>query len=119
MSFDPYYDGHCPECRLLRGNDEEMWLNRGDFFECPNCHLMVSLREPTMTAILRRRGNGNFRDQTNPENGSLAEDFSIRFGRLHGENLQPHIWPDPAHPLKDIASFRHYLTEIFGVDPLV
>jgi hypothetical protein len=50
-----FFDGLCPEC-VLSHVTQEMWLNRVDVFECPQCHLMVSLASGLRDAILRRWG---------------------------------------------------------------
>jgi hypothetical protein len=63
MAFDKYCSGLCPEC-LLADTSQELWLDRGDIFECPRCHLMVSLASPLRATIPRRRGRENFRSLT-------------------------------------------------------
>ena len=119
MSFEAHYDGHCPECRLRHDREERLWLNHGDFFECPECRLMVSVRCPPQMAILRRRGNGHLRDRTNPHHGAPATGL-YSGGDWYGEDPARHGWPNGDCPLDSEPKLRQYLlTEIVGVDPLV
>lgn len=60
MSFYKYYDGLCTEC-LSKGMNQELWLNRGDLFECPQCHLQISLASGLRATICRKRGHGKFK----------------------------------------------------------
>lgn len=58
--FDNYSDGYCPQCAL---NNEvvEMLLNRGDYWECPVCHLQAAGSKASFM-ILLERGAGYFKN---------------------------------------------------------
>lgn len=65
--FDGYFDGFCPQC-LLKDQYVRMRVNRMDLLECPECGLQVVLDAGLRSAILRRRGEGDFRDSANVAN---------------------------------------------------
>ncbi len=65
MAFDNCFVGLCPE-RLLQGRIQELWLNKRDVFECPECRLLISLASGLRAAVLRRRGQGDFVSREDP-----------------------------------------------------
>lgn len=56
--FDNFNDGYCPQC-ALENREVEMLLNRGDYWECPECHLQG--RGGGSLMVLRERGRGDFK----------------------------------------------------------
>ncbi len=58
--FDHYSDGYCPQCALQR-QQQDMRLNRDDYWECPVCHLQAAGSKASFM-ILRERGTGDFRE---------------------------------------------------------
>jgi hypothetical protein len=105
------FDGLCPEC-LLRNISQEMWLNRGDVFECPQCHLLVSLASGLRATILRRRGQGHFK--------SLQDHYYCATQHAHGllicrENQTKHYEADGFDEITS-EELREYLKEVNGVD---
>lgn len=52
--------GFCPQCEL-EGVETPMFVNTGDLFECPTCHLQVSLATAGRATIIRSRGQGDIR----------------------------------------------------------
>jgi rubredoxin len=65
--FDNYSDGYCPQC-ALDDKQVEMSLNRGDYWECPECHLQAAGGSASFM-ILRKRGEGKFQE---PRVGATA-----------------------------------------------
>lgn len=57
--FDNFSDGYCPQC-ALKNEEVEMLLNRGDYWECPVCHLQAAGSKASFM-ILRERGLGCFK----------------------------------------------------------
>jgi len=57
--FDNYSDGYCPQC-ALEHEEVEMLLNRGDYWECPVCHLQAAGSKASFM-ILRELGVGDFK----------------------------------------------------------
>lgn len=53
------FSGQCPEC-LLMGKSINMIKNMFPFWECPECHLQISIEEGN-AIILRNRGTGDFK----------------------------------------------------------
>ena len=51
-------DGNCPQCDLS-GKNIRVYLNRGDLWECPQCHLQLQTVEEEYLGIGKTRGNGN------------------------------------------------------------
>lgn len=49
--------GYCPQCEL-ENKEVAMYRNHGDLFECPTCHLMISLATAGRATIIRNRGQG-------------------------------------------------------------
>jgi hypothetical protein len=109
-----FFDGLCPEC-LLSNATQEMWLNRGDVFECPQCHLLVSLASGLRAAILRRRGQGHFK--------SLQDSYycATQCKHAHGtllcrESRTKHYEADGFDEIITPEALREYLCEVNGVD---
>lgn len=105
--------GFCPECGL-HGKQNEMRLNSGDVFECPECHLMVSLASPGKATIIRRRGKGNFKS-SHPHYGASRH---IRNENLSRENMSGNYESDGTF-IRDRAELESYLGEITGIDEFV
>lgn len=107
------FDGVCPECEL--GNViQEMWLNQGDVFECPQCHLLVSL-SGLRAIILRRRGQGHFK--------SLQDRYYCATKHAQGlllcrESKTKHYEADGFDEIKS-EELREYLKEVNGIDEYV
>jgi hypothetical protein len=109
-----YFDGLCPEC-LLGHVTQAMWLNRGDLFECPECHLMVSLASSLRAAILRRRGQGHFKSLQDTSYCATQQ------RQAHGmllcrESHTKHYEADGFNEIKTPEELRAYLSEVIGVD---
>jgi hypothetical protein len=60
-------NGNCPQCELS-GEKHQVYLNRGDLWECPKCHLQLQSIETEFLEIGKERGNGHF---SNLENDSV------------------------------------------------
>lgn len=50
-------DGNCPQCDLS-GKYIRLHLNRGDLWECPQCHLQLQTVGDENLGISKIRGNG-------------------------------------------------------------
>jgi hypothetical protein len=50
-------DGNCPQCDLS-GNNIRVYLNKGDLWECPICHLQLQTIGEKDLGIVKARGNG-------------------------------------------------------------
>jgi hypothetical protein len=57
--FDRFTDGFCPQC-LLDDRQEDMFLNKHDYFECPVCRLQAR-KGNGIFIILTERGEGRLR----------------------------------------------------------
>ena len=56
--YDEFSDGYCPEC-LLDDKKIPMVINRGDLWECPECHLQACGGGGAAPfVIMRIRGTG-------------------------------------------------------------
>ena len=108
------FDGLCPEC--LSGNvSQEMWLNRGDVFECPRCHLMVSLVSGLRATILRRRGQGHLKCLQ--DRYYCATQQKHAHGRLLCRESQTNFYEaDGFNEIKTPEELRDYLYEVNGLD---
>lgn len=112
MAFDKYFDGLCPEC-LLQGQNQELWLNRGDLFECPECHLQISLASGLRAAVLRRRGKGDFVSLSDPYYSAKRHARGLILVREHPEKLYE---ADCFSDFKSRQELERYLKEIQGLD---
>jgi hypothetical protein len=68
--FTGYADGYCLQCEL-DNQQIPMQLNRGDFWECPNCHLQASGNGGRFM-LHRTRGVGDFKSYT-----TLATEYIV------------------------------------------
>jgi hypothetical protein len=50
-------DGNCPQCDLS-GKNIRVYLNKGDLWECPECHLQLHTVDEEYLGIDKERGNG-------------------------------------------------------------
>jgi len=108
-------DGYCPECEILRKKHNEMRLNKGDLFECPECNLMISMASSGRATILRRRGKANFKSLEDPYYKASRHIRNINLSREDPER----IYESDDTFFKDEDELRSYLKEIEGVDPFV
>ena len=98
------FSGNCPECEM-KGELIEMLLNSMDFFECPKCHLQVTAF-PDAVAVLRWRGEGEFRQTT-----CRATDSFIG-QQLFASSEENEILPEKASSLNDYFDLENYITNI-------
>jgi hypothetical protein len=105
--------GFCPECELI-GKMIEMFVNQGDIFECPECHLIISLATSGRATILRRRGTGKFKARE-PYHGASGHIQNLNLSR---ESLE-HSYESDGTFIKDRDELATYLAEIAGFDPHV
>lgn len=108
------FDGLCPEC-LLSNVTQAMWLNRGDLFECPRCHLMISLASSLRATILRRREQENFKSLQDIYYCATQHKHII--GRLLcSESQTKHYGADGFNTIETPEELREYLSKVNGVD---
>lgn len=100
------FDCHCPAC-MQTNNLVYLSINRGDLYECPECHLMVGLA-PLRAVVIRRRGRGRFRDLANP----LYSSRDLGGLLLVRERVDEHYEPDGFNHFRDIAELNEYLSSI-------
>jgi len=112
MGNDMLFDGFCPECSIS-GSNEELWLDKGDVFECPECHLLVTLASGMRAVILRRRGNANFKPFTDTHYGARHHATGLLLVR---ENINDWYEPDGYNAIKSFENLKEYLSEVIGVD---
>lgn len=100
------FEGFCPEC-MLKGEKIAMKLNRMDFYECEKSHLQMTVFPP-YAAILRWRGEGNFR-----ENQEKATEQSINaiITRADWRNGKETL-PDTEEVFEDIWDIEVYIQSI-------
>ncbi|MEW6078314.1 MAG: hypothetical protein AB1724_10910 [Thermodesulfobacteriota bacterium] len=108
MSFYQYFDGLCPEC-LSKDMNKELWLNRGDLFECPQCHLQISLASGLRATICRRRGHGKFKSL---EDRYYAATNHARGLLLVRESLTRPYEADGLDTFESAGELINYLSEI-------
>ncbi len=99
--FDNYSDGYCPQCALV-DQQIDMLLNRGDYWECPVCHLQAAGSEGTFM-ILRERGSGDFRPDRVSATEHILGAFVTKESAEHP--LQPGGW------FQDEAELRRFLDD--------
>jgi len=108
------FDGLCPEC-LMADVSQEMWLNRGDVFECPRCHLMVSLASSLRATILRRRGQEHFKSLQ--DRYYCATQHKHAHGRLLCRESQTNLYEaEGFSDFKTSEELREYIGEVIGLD---
>lgn len=111
MAFELLFDGLCPEC-LTKNEMQALWLNTGDVFECPRCHLQISLASGMRATICRERGRGEFR--------SLDDLYYCATRHARGlllvrESLSKQYEADGFNVIKDAHELNAYLHEVRGV----
>lgn len=112
MAFELLFDGLCPEC-LTKNEMQALWLNTGDVFECPRCHLQISLASGMRATICRERGRGEFR--------SLDDLYYCATRHARGlllvrESLNRQYEADGFSVIKSMDELSDYLHEVRGVD---
>lgn len=55
-------NGSCPQCDLS-GQKYKVYLNKGDLWECPKCHLQLQTIADGYLGIGMERGNGYLKEQ--------------------------------------------------------
>ena len=55
-------NGNCPQCELS-GEKIKVYLNTGDLWECPKCHLQLQTIAKEFLGIGMERGNGHLKYQ--------------------------------------------------------
>lgn len=109
---DQLFDGLCPAC-LMDNALQELWLNQGDVFECPHCHLQISLASGIRATVCRRRGHGEFK--------SLEDKYYCATRHAKGlllvrESLTSLYEADGFNVFKTSDEFKDYLNEIKETD---
>ena len=106
-----FFDGYCPQC-VHSGPVVHLSINAGDLYECPDCHLMIGLA-PLRAVVIRRRGNGNFRDLANRRYSSV----NLTGLLLVPERADAHYEPDKFNHFPDREALEAYLATITAPDP--
>jgi hypothetical protein len=112
MAFEPLFEGLCPEC-LAKNEMQVLWLNTGDVFECPRCHLQVSLASGMRATICRRRGRGEFRSLDDVQYCAKRHARGLLLAR---ESPSRQYEADGFNVIKDAHELIDYLHEVRGVD---
>ena len=112
MAFNHLFDGFCPEC-LVKDKMQALWLNKGDVFECPFCHLQISLASGMRATICRRRGRGEFKSLKDVHYSATKHAKGLLLVR---ESLTKLYEADGFSAIKDADELKDYLREVRGMD---
>lgn len=106
-----FFDEHCPAC-ILKGNAVLLHLNKGDIFECPECHLMIALASGSRAVLISRRGTGNFKELANQQYSSKG----ITGRLLVKEDPKSFYDPDKFNSFKHEAELTELISQITKID---